>query len=196
MAASFLASFIVYIITGMYITWKSGLAFTIDPWVKAFVFLVMSINACFYFYIAAYTEMDNSMRSKLSTISRLEWGVRVVNECILFFLWFSLQMGWQYFGNCLILLYVTYLIWDMVTWRCFDSHRIFSLDVFGLVITIAFVCLGGALASYQGTLIPPAILFFWGGFSVLYIVCAILGIFVCNRFNPFAQRYRTRPELR
>lgn len=205
MAASFFASFLIFILTGIYSLYN-GLKFTEDFAVKMFVSLVLLVNAIFYHYVAAYTEIDSSMKVSLKDAGPLEWVLRVVNQCILLSLWFWLDHGWRKFGTALIALYVSFLLWDALTWKYFKSHKLFWVDCIGMILSVLYV-LGGEVVldppSMQGgevVLDPPSMqggdvrtfYLFFGASLVLYLILPILGIMLL-KFNPMKKEYWIRP---
>jgi len=193
-AASFLASFVIFILSGIYTFWVVGIEFTKDPAVKILVSLTLLANATFYYYVAAYLEMNNEVCDNLNNNSPVvEWYIRVVNMCLLFSLWFCLQRGWIPFGVVLLLIYATYLIWDAVTWRCFNSHFLFRLDLVGFLVTLIFLFLGFTIEK-QGTQVSVGIYFIWGATTLGYWFIAILGIRSCG-FFPFGREQMVRPRL-
>jgi len=202
MAASFLASFIMFAITGIYeLCWGNG-ANTLGGHVQIIqwtLYGVLLSNACYYYYMAAYLEMDANVVKKLQIATRWEWVVRVGNQTILFALWFLLHFGWFWFGAGLILLYVTYILWDALTWKCFKEHYLIRLDVAGLVITILFLFIrygfdqsSANSKADQNSLMTQA--FILGGTAVAYVVVLGIGVCIC-KFNPFSKRHFSRPSL-
>jgi len=196
MAASLLASFMIFAVIGAFVLFSSGLEFACNPAIKFFIALTLLSNACFYHYIEAYTEMDDEVKRCLISSDRKEWVVRVINHALILSLWFMLQIGWLYFGATLLFVYLTYFYWDYLTWNCFKSHFVFYLDLAGFVITLLFI-IWGSIIVYVTTL-GDTMNFFWGVISLLYLLLALLGTGICyllTSFNPFSKKFMTRPLL-
>jgi hypothetical protein len=195
MAASFLASFFSFLIVGIFVFWTCSLEFTETLFIRAVVFITLLANGCYYFYCAAFSEMNEDVCAKLRTIGPAEWFVRVANQTILFSLWFLLGFGWAPFGIGLVVLYLTYIAWDVLTWKCFNKHPVLGLDVFGLVVTLVFVGIGQFYEPAKAANQQLNLLFGLGGLCILYLVLCGLGVAVC-RFNPLSRKYTARNKLR
>lgn len=195
MAASFLASFLFFLLTGGYVLY-GGLGFAQDPGVKVLVSLALLFNAIFYHYVAAYTEMDVGVREKLKDASPFEWIVRVLNQCILLSLWFWLEQGWTLFGIFLILLYLSYLLWDRLTWDYFDDHKVFIVDLIGLFVSVAYFFAGYVVLGEVK--IDPrwdkTFYFFFGILSVAYLALPVIGV-IRLRFRIFHGENWRHPGL-
>jgi hypothetical protein len=194
MAASFLASFLIFFATGLYELFIGRADFLRDqPVIRVFVYGILFLNACYYYYFAAYTEMSETIRSKLSTASRLEWGIRVVNQTALFGLWFLLHFSWGWFGGGLVFVYLTYLLWDCVTYNQFSEHYLTWLDFFGFCLAIVFLFLKSRV---EDTSIKDhtTIFFFLGVIAMAYMCLFYAGVKHC-KFKPFGVVYRRRPFL-
>jgi len=198
MAASFIASFLIFCIIGTYTLIISGLTFTKDVWIKSLTSLSLILNGCFYYYIAAYTEVDCEILETLKDKSITEWIIRIINQSLLFSLWFLLVHKWLLFCLGLFSLYVTYLIWDFTVWRYLKKHKIFYLDIAGLITTIIFIISGTVLTNKMSNL-PDSTFslfryYFLLGMSTLaYLVIFVVGVFSI-KFNPF--EYLNRPNIR
>jgi hypothetical protein len=195
MAASFLASFFIFTITGVYTVFR-WMDLSQDPYVKVSLFVVVLINALFYHYVAGYTEMDEEMRMALKQAHRLEWWLRVVNQSILFLLWFSLEHSFKAFFICLALLYATYVLWDIITWKLFTKHTLVWVDCLGFGLTVVFYLMYKFI--YQGNLSQTAatgaLYFYFGIICVFYVMLPIVGV-TKLKFNPFNSSFMTRPKL-
>lgn len=195
MAASFCASFLIFLFAGGYSIY-SGLAFTEDAAVKGYVSVALLFNAVFYHYVAGYTEMDSKVRDALKWESRVEWLVRASNQCILLSLWFWLDHGWAPFGKALIGLYISFLVWDALTWECFPNHKLFWLDLSGTVLSGLYV-MAGYVVLGQWQIDPRwerTFYTFFGTLSFMYVALPVVGMFLL-KFNPFGPEYRRRPGL-
>lgn len=195
MAASFCASFLIFLMTGFYSIYF-GLTFTDDFAVKCFVSVVLVFNAVFYHYVAAYTEMDKTVRTALVNMSRFEWILRVANQCILLSLWFWLDHGWLSFGRALLLLYASFLTWDLLTWKSFPNHRLAKLDVAGTVLSVVYVY-GGSVVLGEVDIQPDSersFYMFFGAFCILYFLLPVVGMAML-KFNPLGREFRNRPDL-
>jgi hypothetical protein len=204
MAASFLASFVIFTITGFYTVFR-WMDLSQDPYVKVSLFAVVLLNALFYHYVAGYTEMDEEMKSALQAAPRLEWCLRVVNQSILFLLWFSLEHSFKAFFICLTLLYSSYVIWDLITWKLLTKHALVLVDCAGLALTFLFYLMYTFI--YRGNFAPntpqsgavpsapPGALYFYFGFICLfYLMLPFFGISRL-KFNPFSAVFMKRPKL-
>jgi hypothetical protein len=194
LTASFLASFLIFLVTGCYELFLVKTEFLVNqPMIRGFVCAILFINACYYYYFAAYTEMNDDVVKQLQGAARFEWLVRVINQTILFGLWFLLHFGWWYFGIGLLVLYSSYLFWDLLTWKHFPSHSLTLLDLIGLLITIMFLVVKAHIEN-PSVVDHTNSFFFLGGVTVFYLIIFVLGISRC-KFNPFAGRYLSRPAL-
>jgi uncharacterized membrane protein len=197
MAASFFASFVIFILIGVY-SLHRGLAFTTDTFVKAFVSVALLFNAIFYHYAACYTEMNVEVRKKLEGSSRFEWLIRVINQCVLLSLWFWLDQGWDQFGVALYVLYGSFLLWDFVTWRHFaNQHKLFWFDLAGTVMSVIYVQAGSVVTGKADVSaeVKNTFYFMFGVLSLAYLALPVAGMLVV-KFNPFQARYMSRPGLR
>lgn len=203
MAASFVASFLTFILLGIYSLYN-GLGFTDNGIIKVSVFLALLFNATFYHYVAGYTEMDHEMREKLKQTSTLEWWIRVLNQCVLLSLWFWLDHAWEAFGIALIVLYTSYFLWDIVTWRALSDssksflqnlwgRKLFWIDIAGLVLSGAYIKVGNVVLG------KPAVddkdtVFIFALLSAAYLLLPFVGM-RWTKFNPLEAKYRNRPGL-
>jgi hypothetical protein len=213
MTASFLASFLIFAVTGVYELYFGRAADFLrgKPLVQGTILAVLFLNACYYYYIAAYTELDKGMRAKLDTASRGEWVVRVLNQTILFALWFLLHLGWLWFAWGLIVLYLTYFLWDFLTWKNFPSHGHVIIDLLGLIVTCAlfivrpYATVAGppqapitastpGVASVATPVDEMTIGFSLGLIAIFYIVIFGFGVWRCH-FKPWSPEYWVRPVL-
>jgi hypothetical protein len=202
MAASFLASLIIFTITGFYAVFH-WMDLTRDPAVKVAVFVVVLLNAVFYHYMAGYTEMDPDAKKALETTGRTEWWVRVFNQSLLFCLWFSLEHSFKLFFLVLILVYVSYVVWDILTWDRFTKHVFAVIDFFGLGVTILFYLMYTTIyraplttskEPQQIATTPGTAYFYFGFICLIYLILPLFGAWNL-RFNPFSARFMRRPEL-
>jgi hypothetical protein len=132
MPASFCASFLVFILTGIYAMWTRDLPFQAETVLKVMLFATILVNACFFFFYEVFTESDAETKNRLKKARPFEWWLRVFAQAELFNLWFVLQWGWTAFFLSLSLLYGTYIFWDRYTWKCLANHTVFYLDILGL----------------------------------------------------------------
>ncbi|MCX7046953.1 MAG: hypothetical protein NTX50_15875 [Candidatus Sumerlaeota bacterium] len=195
MTASFLASFLIFIATGVYELFYGKAEFLSDEmFIHVFLYVILFLNACYYYYFAGYTEMHDGVIEKLQLATRWEWGIRVLNQTILFGLWFLLHFGWAHFAVGLVTLYLTYLLWDWITWKRFQKHFLTFLDFCGLGITVLFLFLRWNMDA-SGAAAEKKMYFLLGITCVLYMVILFCGVYHC-RFNPFGKQYFQRPKLR
>lgn len=137
MPASILASIISFIITGIY-TWAVS-SMQLPSLIKTSLFISILANSVYFFYFEAVTEVDKDLQTKLKSISRFEWYLRMSNQTLLFSLWFLFDLNLIAFCSGLIVLYFLFIIWDNYTKSCFENRFLFYMDVFGLVFSIIFV---------------------------------------------------------
>lgn len=147
MKASLAASFLVFVLTGVYAFASTELPFSSTAMAKVLVFATLFLNGCFFFYYEAFTEGDLSLRSQLKAVGLIEWLFRMSAQILLFSLWFNLQFGWNIFTITLVLLYVCYLAWDALTWEVFENHKIALLDLVGASLSVSFFLVISRLAG-------------------------------------------------
>src|SRR5438309_2763308 len=111
MTASFLASFAIYLITG--VVAFSRASTSMDWRIKVSVSGVLLLTAIFYYYLAAYAEMSAESKTVLASQKRLEWFVRVLSQSLLFSLWFMLESSWVIFEWGLVAVYAVCVVWDI-----------------------------------------------------------------------------------
>lgn len=184
MSASMLASFLVYVLVGIYTFIKTPLPEIDSITVRKLIFTIFILNAIFFYYYEAYSELDDRMMSSLRSAHYSEWILRVLNQSQLYLLWFWIQMGWDYFFLALIILYFCYIIWDIITWEAFPSHQIATLDFFGLLLSIGLFFTKLYLAKYDSFNQITAGAFL-GILLVGFLVLNGLGLYFI-RFNPLS----------
>lgn len=197
MSASLLASFFIFISTGIYALSVQNFP---NKTITYIVFGTMIFAGCYYFYVEMYTETSESLKNKLQGTNRIEWVIRCSNQVILLLLWFCLEKDLTIFFIGFISLYATYIFWDMVTWELFDKHGLAVLDVIGFVITtgLFFVVRAYNLEILNSEKNEPhdmsMIIFLMGALCVIYLIIGIVGIFII-KFNPFNGIYWSRKSL-
>ena len=139
MSASFLASLFIFVITGFYATIDPNASFTGESFIDWCVKLSIIANAIYFFSFAFYTEAIEEVRKSLKNTVSWQWQLRVVNQSLLFGLWFAFsKWGIIAFAIILLLLHINYLFWDWLTKSAFKDKKLFKLDVWGLVAAIIF----------------------------------------------------------
>jgi len=190
MSASILASFASFCLTGFFtiyfFDYDLGLSFI----VKTILFFAIIGNAFYFFYMEALTEVDPEMRARLNNLpSRWEWALRIINQTILFSLWFLLEWSPIAFGIGLVFLYGLYIVWDVITNEYKVNKGLFYNDILGAVITIVFVCVTIWAISGNGTfpvqseseqnIFQPGVydkMVVWGNCMAFYLVVPIIGL--------------------
>ena len=187
------ASFLIFILTGIYSFWITSDSFTNFIEIKVFLFFAIFFNIIYYFYFEAFIELDSKIKESLKKASRWEWIIRVINQTLLFSLLFLIQYSLKFFAIALILLYLSYLIWDIIKYKCFERKALFILDIFCFFFTIIFIWLGyvnlttnGETPSEGSRAIQWRVI--WAISVVIYMIFPIIGMFITN-FNPFKKEY-------
>lgn len=182
---STVASSIIFLFTGIYtIIFFDNSFFSVQPTeIKVFLFLAVLFNAAYYYYTEIETELDIDFQKRLLQVHKAEWYVRVINQTILFSLWFLLQQDTLVlFAIALILLFLSYLIWDILAYSCFDNNVLLVLDIAGFIFTIIFIWIGYIHFSgikESGSLDEDrkfAWGFIWGVCVLVYLAIPIIGV--------------------
>jgi hypothetical protein len=139
MSASIIASFISFLITGIYTYWIVSFNLTIHPSIKWSLFFAILANAFYFFYIEALTESDEQIKDRLHKKGRREWILRIISQTILFSLWFLLSWNLLAFSIGLVLLYILYIYWDRYTKEYKNDKNLYKTDIAGLILTSAFL---------------------------------------------------------
>ncbi len=157
MPASLLASFLVFIITGIYTLFFMDIAAPgqssggiaghgVTPMAQFLIGGTLLANAIYFYYFEAYAEIDEAEHQRLSGKTKAEWGLRVANHAILLSLWFALERNLVLFLILWIGFYAVLLVWDFVTrdrpgpgstGRPF--RELAKWDACGLVLSIFFL---------------------------------------------------------
>lgn len=186
MSASMIASFAAFVIAGIYATlFDAQHRLLVDPGERLVVGIILLLNAAFYYYFAAHLEVDDEQRQKLSRAPRAEWIVRIINQTILFLLWFASAFGWGWFIFFFILLYVGYLTWDAIVWSIYRDARLVAMDIVGLAFAIAFAYVYWAI---QRGSVLPFVHMMLGVIAFAYIGLIVAGIMM-YQFNPLKPEY-------
>lgn len=146
-------------------------------------------NAVYFYYFAALVELHKPWCDKLKTGSRVEWFIRLLNQTMMLAIWEVLHLEAFLFGSYLVLLYVTFMIWDDVTRDVLDIKvkLLERYDFRGLVVS-------GVLLAYITFYLPSHkdAHFTWvvlGGLTLAYGSIAYGGIKKGVKdigFNPFS----------
>jgi len=182
---SIVASFFIFVFTGIYSIFclESNFYSELPSLIKAFLFLAVLFNAVYYYITEIETEFDFKLQEKLKMVHKSEWYIRVINQAILFSLWFLLQLPTiSFFAIGLFLLFLSYLVWDVITYSCFDNNKLFVLDLAGFIFTIIFIIIGYVHFYAEK---EPGYLdenrkfawgFIWGACVFVYIMIPIIGV--------------------
>lgn len=174
-----------------------------QPVVQITIYAVLLLNAVYYYSIAAYTEMSDTIAARLKDATRWEWVVRVANQTILLALWFLLHFGWWPFASGLLFLYLTYFLWDWLTWGHFEkgnrAHYHARLDLYGFLVTVIFLLLRWKIAEKvkdgsANQAIMNQMIFLLGMTIVAYVVILSAG-WRHYKFHPLERQYWVRPKL-
>jgi hypothetical protein len=193
MPASILASFISFIVTGIYAWYLSDLQ--LANIVKISLLVSIFANAAYFFYFEALIEIDSNLQKKLKKINTSEWYLRVLNQTLLFSLWFLIELNIIFFFVGLVVLYILFVVWDFKTKECFENRVLFYLDISGLIISFIFVISVYYLQSELNVSAPEHIIenakvlkkivhennsnninFLMGGIAVLYFLIPVIGV--------------------
>ena len=173
MAASFLASFLVYAIVGIYTLSQVDLAIAGgDRVIKILVVVVLYANAIYYYYYAFHIEQHQDIQKVLRSLSKrhLEWLLRVCALSVLFSLWIMLQRSWGAFCWSLLALYILYILWDV--YIVFKFTKMFYLLIGdGIGLLLALVLLNIEEPTKKA-------IFFLGMITICFSLLAIGGLVV------------------
>jgi len=197
--ASIVASFFIYVLTGIYAFYTAQSHIDIFLSIKIPIFCIVSLNALYFFYFEILTEIDVTWREELQKASISEWCIRVVNQLILYLMWFFLQQGtvWSlyFFAFSLIALYCLFIRWDIIIknagcelkleWKGLPFKMI-HFDIAGLVIVVIITLFCGIIhiiKTFDQTAVNlnkevfehPTTNFFFGALALLYMLLTMLG---------------------
>jgi hypothetical protein len=207
MPASIIASFFSFLLTGIWTFFIASSQFSIPNEIKWFLLFVILFTSFYFFYIEALTEIDESIRSKLKNKSKMEWFIRIINQTILYMLWFLFQYNLLYFAIGLFLLYIGFIVWDIVTgedcqasFKITDkfSLKVFYIDVLGCIFAVFFIILCALniyyLPNNSDLVTHDNVVFYLGVVSVLYILVLFFGLLI-TRFELFNGKYWNRNAI-
>jgi hypothetical protein len=158
--ASSLASLGVSIFNGLVVIFSGGLVFTGQGLVDVTVYLTLLVNVLFFYYIEVCTEIDPAEQLRLASAPRIEWYIRILNQCLLSVIvfWFGAKAFANFF-IAFIAFYIILLIWDRIVygpyigkllrWRGKDLNPVIAYDLRGLLYTfiLAFVVLSEKISK-------------------------------------------------
>ncbi len=175
MPASIIGSFLSFLITGIYSFYFLDFPMDLNRDIKILLLFAIIMNALYFFYFESYTEVHEDYKKQLrEKVGMREWYIRILNQTILFSLWFPFQIHPLVFSAGLIILYALYIYWSNLTKECYlikneEKHRVnekgnkeqkqeidrskktfsnlFWSDVAGFIISVAFVALSIAYQS-------------------------------------------------
>lgn len=175
MAASFLASLLMFTVTGFFV--GRSVALTSSTPINVVVLGTIFLNAAYFYLFEAFIEIGVEARERLQKAPRIEWWMRVANQTLLFGLWFALERGGKVgFAAGLVLLYCGYILWDLVTRNHFDHKDLMLLDVAGLFAAIGFLWWAGSMDK-AGESADQGLVFFGGLLTFAYAAVAIIGMY-------------------
>lgn len=198
MSATLLSSFFVFILSGIYSLFVADQS---GSWIHTLsgngswgVRLATFMSALYFYYYAALAEIHDGTSAALrkappKTIAHAEWPIRVFNQSLMLLLWvvFTAKDA-IYFEIYFLILYLSFVIWDIVTWRVLRNavKTILTIfDVAGFVVGVV------GLSYFFVHRLGPASDIQWalGAVSTAYTVLAAVGVllgFFILQFNPFA----------
>jgi hypothetical protein len=206
MSASLIASFFSFLLTGIYTYWIASFELTINSDIKVTLFFAILANAFYFFYIEALTEVDEDMQARLRQVSIWQWILRIFNQFILFSLWFLLQWNELAFAIGLIILYISFIVWDRITDEYKNNKLLYFTDIGGLVLTVGFLVTTYLVMINQSTdsspkegyIIQPSIAssiqFYHGAFVILYLLVPIVGLGI-TKFALFRNGYWSKDKI-
>lgn len=178
-----IASFIIFVLVGIFTFSGNYPNFSDSGFVQATTFLVLILNAIYYFYYELYSELDKEMINALKETSKYEWFLRVLGQCILYSLWFLLEYGWIWFQIGLLALYINYIFWNILTWEQHPNKQLTYIDFTGLLLSVFFLVI-----NVKGIVSLRNHEFLLGFVAMGYLVISSLGIWI-TKFNPFNPKY-------
>lgn len=219
MNASFVSSFIVFVISGLFTFLDIQDAFTYygleeprrfvvqsSSWlleinntlIESLLFLAILANAIYFYYFAALCELEEEFRIKLRQCSRFEYFIRILNQSMYLALWFVMQASVVVFVAYLVVLYLSFILWDVVTNAQLGGERnatsetdvretLMRHDVIGLGLSLL---LGANLLLMDSGDIE--FVFFLGAIWISLWINAIWAIVSGvnkNKFDPFDKKY-------
>ena len=159
----------------------------------------------------ALTETDSDIKIRLKSCSIWEWIIRIFNQFILFSLWFLLQWSLFAFAIGLTVLYVLFIVWDIITNERTKNRQLFITDIIGLIFTLVFLIISYFAMKGDASLVQKqfisqspelmlptnnatSIRFYWGICVLLYIAIPIIGLII-TKGKLFKKRYWIRENL-
>ncbi len=176
---SLVASLITFIAVGIFTFVLNQPNISESASIQSITFIVIFLNAIYYFYYELYSELDKNMTDSLAKITRYEWLLRLIGQCILYSLWFLLEFGWIWFHIGLLSLYIVYIFWNHLTWEKHPKNILALIDFFGLLLAsfFLFINVRGLFSKYGHE-------FCMGIVALGYLLITIFGIGIA-KFNPF-----------
>lgn len=183
---STIASILIFIVTGIFTLqfFMNQHYENLPTEIKSVLIISIIFSAIYYYFIEIVNELDNNIQMDLASVGHSEYLIRVINQTILFSLWFFIQMdNLTYFAIALLSLYLSYVIWDFVVYRIFVNNVLLLTDIAGLIFTFLFLWMG-YLHINPPTSIPTDNIYrqtswsiMWGAVIVIYLLIPIFGIF-------------------
>lgn len=206
MSASILASFVSFLLTGILTFFFVSINVNLNTDIKLTLFIALFANAFYFFYMEALTEVKPAIKKRLKEKHISQWFIRIINQTILFSLWFLLEINLLMFSIGLVLLYCLFIIWDIITEERKNNKRLFIIDIIGAFYSIGFFILTFFVISpslvtnedINGVIIQPSVLsslhFWWTSCLWFFILIPILGV-LFTKFELFEKKYWLRSRL-
>lgn len=207
--SSFLTAFGGEQIEGQLFLGNSWLAKVDDRITEVLVFVAVYANAVYFYYFAAMCEMEPEFVKRLQDAPLHEWWIRFFNSTLFLSIWFWIQVSPLTFMLYMIVLYASFIGWDLVTRKYLERDQagddpteirksLMSSDVVGLFCSIGFglalIAIDGStgeVESWKYTLLGVSVAAMIG-----LVIVSIVRSFNENKFNPFSFRYFRRNTVR
>jgi hypothetical protein len=220
-SASFLSSFLIFLITGVFAIFEmcgyAGIlpVHVISPaswlnrihngYLKALLAISVICAGIYFYYYAAMCEMDEKYKDILRDAGKLEWFIRVLNQTIFMGIWFALQSSRFWFSLYYVCLFLSFIWWDCSTRPAFRRQKpakeegvdpvkssLTWVDIWGLVYALLlFVILNGSFID-EFRIVALA---FLGTAYFLWTLYGINSAITKNGFHPFKKELWRRTGL-
>jgi hypothetical protein len=206
MSASILASFASFLLTGILTFFFVSINVNLNTDIKLTLFFALFANAFYFFYMEALTEVKPAIKKRLKNKHISQWFIRIINQTILFSLWFLLEINLLLFSIGLVLLYVLFIFWDIITDERKNNKGLFIIDIIGAIYSVGFFIITFFVITPQpiqnndisGLIIQPNVLsslhFWWTSSLWFFILIPVLGIFQ-TKFELLDKKYWLRSRL-
>ncbi|MFZ4741172.1 MAG: hypothetical protein ACOYLE_08395 [Bacteroidales bacterium] len=206
MSASIIASFLSFLLTGILTFRLVSVNVNLNTDIKIALFIALFANAFYFFYMEALTEVKPAIKDRIKDKHISQWFIRIINQTILFSLWFLLEFNLLLFTLGLTFLYILFIVWDIITNEKKNNKELFVIDIIGAIYSILFFVLTFFVIdtppiktqAISGVIVQPGTLsslHFWWSSSVWgYVFIPILGIFL-TKFELFKSEYWLRKNI-